>query len=358
MKSRFLILSLLFVVLAFEPDVHSQRKRQPPQKSAGGKPTSAPTQARKPATRKETLAEKIVLEGTCKSPSPSVWINAYDINIASSHRSDPYLVRFPDVLNRAILLIHVLKAADLKYLYETKSYKTEVFPTTYKEHESGLEYLMAKGKDALRENSGATVSSSDRSAMYPVIKAYFIDVAITIQELPKASMRGNFAAAYKENERAIEELAKGNPSEGLSSFSDAKESSLIKVMIAYLFDFAGFVQASYQSSNSGNLAVAYEKNKAKIEALAAATNWESRGIDGEERAALRRILEASAVDAASLLREAYKTSNKGSFGEVYAKNATAIESLASKNWEKDSSSDFANAAPALCQVLTAYQGPR
>jgi len=352
------MLSCLCAVLFLETNVYSQRSKRPTQKPTGTKTTTAPTQARKPVTRKETLAEKIVLEGICKSPSPSVWIAALDLNVASSHRSEPYLVRFPDVLNRAILLIHVLKAADVKYLYETKSYKTEVFPTTYKQHETGLEYLMAKAKDALRENSGATVSSSDRSALYPVIKAYFIDAAITIQDFPKASMRGNFAAAYKENERAIDELAKGNPSEGLSSFSDAKESSLIKVMTAYLFDFAGFVQASDQSSNSGNLAVAYEKNKAKIEALATATNWESRGIAGGERDALRNVLEASAIDVASLLREAYKTSNKGSFGEVYAKNATAIEGLSSKNWEKDSSSEFANSAPALCQVLTAYRGAK
>lgn len=330
-----LIFGCLCLALLFGTRVHPQRRKQPPQK---------------PVAKKETIAEKIVLEGICRSPSPSAWETAANINIANSLRSEPTLVRLPDVLVRLELLFHILSAADLKYLYETRSYKTEIFPNTYKKNEAGLKTLLAKVEDYKKERG--SVSSSDRYALYPVIKAYFIDASLTIQEIPKSSMRGNFAEAYKENEKAIAELAKSRPEEGLNPYAD-KETPLVKVMIAYLIDFAILVRDAYQSTSSGNLAIAYEKNRAKIGSLAA-KNWKSDQLGGEERDALRNVLEASAIDVASLLREAYKTSNKGSFGEIYAKNATAVESLSSKNLEKDSPSAF----PALCQVLTAYQGPR
>ncbi|MFS8085733.1 MAG: hypothetical protein ACMG6H_08900 [Acidobacteriota bacterium] len=353
-----LILSCLCIMLLSGTLVYPQRRKPSTQKSTGGKTTPAPTEPQKSVARKETVAEKIVAEGICKSPSPYRWQAAIDINIASSHRSEPYMVTFPEVLNRGILLIHFLKAADIKFLYETKSYKTDVFPDTYKKNEAGIKDLLAKREGALKENSGARVSSSDRQALYPVIKAYLIDVAITIQEIPKASMRGNFAEAYKQNEQTIVELAKSSPSEGLSSYSDDKETQILDVMTAYLIDFAAFIRDSHQSTGSSNLTAAYEKNKAKIENLAAATNWKGRGLTGEERDALRSVLEAGSIDVANLLRGSHQASNKGTFEASYEKNATDLESLAGKNWEKDSSSEFANAAPALCQVLTAYKGPK
>jgi hypothetical protein len=231
-----------------------------------------PTRPRTPATRKATVAEKIFQEGICKFPSPYVWIKAYNVNnIPLTSRSDSTFVRMPDAILRVDLFLHIFAAAKVKDLYETKSYGTEVFPTAYKEHETELNRLMLKYDDVVKEKSGMAVSDSDRRALYPVIKAYIIDSAIAVQQLPKDSMRGNFAAAYKENEAAIDALAKSNPSEGLSEYSDEKEKPLFEIMAAYLFDFAGFVQASHPSDSSGNLAVAYEKDKAKIEGLAAAT---------------------------------------------------------------------------------------
>ena len=348
-----LILGGLCLALFLGTRVHPQRRKQPPPKPTTGKTTPAPTEPKKPAARKETAAEKIVLEGVCRSPSPSAWETAANINIPSSSRGESTLFRMPDVLLRAELLFHILSAADIKYLYETKSYKTELFPTAYQKNEAGLKTLMAKVEDY--KKGRGSVSSSDRYALYPVIKAYFIDAALTIQEMPKSSMKGSFAEAYRENEKAIVELANSKPEEGLSSYSD-KETPLLRVMTAYLLDFAIFVRDSSQSSSSGELAIAYDKNKTKIGDLAA-RNWKS-DLNGGERDSLTNVIEASAVDVAGLLREAYKTSNKGSFGDTYAKNATTIESLASKSFEKDGPTAFANATPALCQVLTAYQGPR
>ncbi len=304
-------------------------------------------------TRKATAAEKIFREGICKSPSSLAWINAYNVdNIPISSRSDSTFVRLPDALLRAQLLLHIFAAAKVKELYDAKSYKTEVFPTAYKEHKAGLSQLFLKYEDAVKSGSGATVSGSDRRALYPVIKAYLIDTALTIQEIPKASMRGSFAAVYGENEQAIGELAKSKPSEGLSEYSDAKEKPVFEAMTAYLIDFAGFVQATHPSGVGSKLAAAYQENQGKIEALATAPNLKAREMEGEELNALRSILEASALDVAVLLSEAHKTSNKTAFKEAYARNAAAIETLLSEGWKDPTRST--NAARALCEVLPAY----
>lgn len=348
-----LIFGCFCVVLLFGDRVHTQRRRQPPQKSTGSKTATVPSGPQKPK-RNETIAEKLVLEGICKSPSPSVWITASNIDIPSSSRSESTLFRMPDVILRAELLFHILSASSLKHLYETRSYKTDIFPDAYKQHEAGLKNLLAK-VEAFKNERGS-VSSTDRNALYPVIKAYFIDAAITVQEMPKQSMPRNFADAYRENEKAIAALASSKPEEGLNPYAD-KETPLVKVMTAYLIDFAVFVRDSYQSTSSGNVVIAYEQNKAKIGVLAA-KNWKSDQLSGEERDALSALLSAGSVDVANLLRGAYKASNKGVFAETYGKDAADIESLANRSWEKDSVLEFAGAAPALCRVLTAYGGYR
>lgn len=203
--------------------------------------------------------------------------------------------------------------------------------------------------DDFKKGSGS-VSGWDRRALYPVVKAYFIDRAIFIRGLPPSSMRGNFAAAYKENEKLLAELANSKPDEGLSSYTD-KESPLLRTMTAYAIDFAIFVRDTSQVAADTNLTAALDKHKTKIETFAA-RQWNSEEPNGEEKDALREIVEASSADVANLMREASKKPRSGSFGEVYAKNSDDIENLAGRRFEKRS---FAANSPALCTVLSAYR---
>lgn len=329
--------------------VYPQGRRTSTQRPTPTKPPVAPTQPPKRVAVKETAAEKIVLEGVCKTPNPLEWMDAWMTNISMSSRSESTLFRMPDVLLRAELLFHILSAGSLKAFYEAKAYKTDIFPQTYEKNEAGLKELMAKIEDFKKERG--SVSSWDRRALYPVVKAYFVDRAVFIRGLPPSSMRANFLAAYKENEKLIEEMAKSIPEEGLSPYTD-KETPLLRTMTAYVIDYAIFVRDSYQVAAGTNLTAAFEKLKPNIETLAA-KQWKSEELSGDEKDALREILEASSADVANLLRAASRSPTRGSFGEVFGKHSDDIENLASRNFEKRS---FSASAPALCTVLRAYRG--